>query len=357
MSKNSDECREEHIAEGKMNKSKAISAVLAFLIAAMTLIGLAFSLVVVEFEYEWVKEVVGSENGFQLLTFTSEYIEGDYVWGIVVIGILCLFQLFVSLVSMIAIVVYAVRKHPFAYRLQLISSIVCLVFNFLYMLEGITYSSITDATYPDYVSAHTLAYIPFLIGTVLFVVYIIYVKTSDHPMQQAVDLAVESGARFERDVNGAIYRLDGGMVKVLYVYGDHLTLQAKKNLRSWVTRDFFRGTKEIYYSDILGVQYKDAGALIAGYIQFETATSHAKSNFDDENSFTFDASYITNEQAKEVAEFVRGKVREARRPQGQTVVQTASISVADELKKYKELLDSGVITQEEFDMQKEKILK
>ena len=70
MSKNSDECREEHIAEGKMNKSKAISAVLAFLIAAMTLIGLAFSLVVVEFEYEWVKEVVGSENGFQLLTFT-----------------------------------------------------------------------------------------------------------------------------------------------------------------------------------------------------------------------------------------------------------------------------------------------
>ena len=34
------------------------------------------------------------------------------------------------------------------------------------------------------------------------------------------------------------------MVKVLYVYGDHLTLQAKKNLRSWVTHDFFRGTKE-----------------------------------------------------------------------------------------------------------------
>ena len=34
------------------------------------------------------------------------------------------------------------------------------------------------------------------------------------------------------------------MVKVLYVYGDHLTLQAKKNLRSWVTHDFFRGTKD-----------------------------------------------------------------------------------------------------------------
>lgn len=357
MSKYSDDCREEHIEERKMNKSKAISAVLAFVIAAMTLIGLAFSLVVVEFEYEWFEEVVGSENGFQLLTFTSEYITAGYAWGIVVIGILCLFQLFVSLVSMIAIVVYAVRKHPFAYRLQLISSIVCLVFNFLYMLEGITYSSITDATYPDHVSAHTLAYIPFLIVTGLFVVYLIYVQNSNHPMQQVADSAMESGARFERNVNGAIYRLDGGMVKVLYVYGDHLTLQAKKNLRSWVTHDFFRGTKEIYYSDILGVQYKDAGALIAGYIQFETATSHAKSNFDDENSFTFDASYITNEQAKEVAEFVRGKVRETRRSQGQTVVQAAPLSAADELKKYKDLLDAGVINQEEFDMQKEKILK
>ena len=54
---------------------------------------------------------------------------------------------------------------------------------------------------------------------------------------------------------------------------------------------------------------------------------------------------------------MRGKVRETRRSQGQTVVQAAPLSAADELKKYKDLLDAGVITQEEFDMQKEKILK
>ncbi|QSE64645.1 SHOCT domain-containing protein [Lactococcus cremoris] len=36
---------------------------------------------------------------------------------------------------------------------------------------------------------------------------------------------------------------------------------------------------------------------------------------------------------------------------------TSNISTADELKKFKELLDSGVISQEDFDTQKKKLLK
>ena len=35
---------------------------------------------------------------------------------------------------------------------------------------------------------------------------------------------------------------------------------------------------------------------------------------------------------------------------------SASTSVADELKNYKELLDSGIITQEEFDKKKKELL-
>jgi len=41
----------------------------------------------------------------------------------------------------------------------------------------------------------------------------------------------------------------------------------------------------------------------------------------------------------------------------QTVVITQKTSVADELKKLKELLDQGVISQEEFDTQKKKLLE
>jgi predicted Zn-dependent peptidase len=40
----------------------------------------------------------------------------------------------------------------------------------------------------------------------------------------------------------------------------------------------------------------------------------------------------------------------------QTVAKQPVASVADELKKLKELLDSGVLTQAEFDAQKKKLL-
>ena len=39
------------------------------------------------------------------------------------------------------------------------------------------------------------------------------------------------------------------------------------------------------------------------------------------------------------------------------IASVSNRSVADELKKYKELLDSGVITQEEFAIKKEQLLK
>jgi len=41
----------------------------------------------------------------------------------------------------------------------------------------------------------------------------------------------------------------------------------------------------------------------------------------------------------------------------QDKLDSSNISNADELKKYKELLDSGTITQEEFDAKKRQILK
>nr|WP_280640852.1 SHOCT domain-containing protein [Lactococcus lactis] len=38
-------------------------------------------------------------------------------------------------------------------------------------------------------------------------------------------------------------------------------------------------------------------------------------------------------------------------------ITSSTTSIADELKKFKELLDSGAITQEEFEIQKSKLLK
>lgn len=153
-----------------------------------------------------------------------------------------------------------------------------------------------------------------------------------------------------------MYELNGGMTKILRVYNDRVSLQVIKNLRSFMTSNFFGGTKEIFYSDIIGVQYKEAGSVVAGYIQFETASGRAKDNFNNENSFTFSDAYLKNEVASQVVNFVRAKVREARAPQAAPVQVVQQVSAADELKKLKDLLDAGAITQEEFDEQKKKLL-
>ena len=57
--------------------------------------------------------------------------------------------------------------------------------------------------------------------------------------------------------------------------------------------------------------------------------------------------------------FGKGKQEEATPiiPQPQTQTQSnSSLSVADELKKFKELMDAGVLTQEEFDKKKKELI-
>lgn len=76
------------------------------------------------------------------------------------------------------------------------------------------------------------------------------------------------------------------------------------------------------------------------------------SNFFNENSFTFEGS-VLNGQMQEIADYIRAKIEECKK---QKSGQRAAVSAADELKKFKDLLDMGVITQEEFDAKKKQLL-
>lgn len=151
-----------------------------------------------------------------------------------------------------------------------------------------------------------------------------------------------------------IYQLNGGVAKILKVYDDHCVLSSQKNFMSFLTQNLMNGDKEFYYSTLTSVQFKRASKLFNGYIQFEHPGSHSGGNdFNSENSFAFGLSKVDNEIATEVVDFIKTKIRES---SNQTTTVVNAKSEADELKKFKELLDSGIITQEEFNEKKKQLL-
>lgn len=162
--------------------------------------------------------------------------------------------------------------------------------------------------------------------------------------------------REERESIGLIYDLQGVRGRSMKVYDDRVVISVKAGAASFLTGNASDGEKTIFYTDCVGVQFKESGIQI-GYLQLETASgimNMKQSNFFNENSFTFDTSVQSNEKMREVADYVRGRVNTIKK--GATQKQESQISLADEIKKFKELLDMGAITQEEFDAKKKQLL-
>ena len=69
-------------------------------------------------------------------------------------------------------------------------------------------------------------------------------------------------------------------------------------------------------------------------------------------------SFLLIQNAKEIHATIRKLLieRQEQKEKAQAVPNSAAASPAEELKKYKELLDSGVITQEDFDAKKKQLL-
>ena len=86
--------------------------------------------------------------------------------------------------------------------------------------------------------------------------------------------------------------------------------------------------------------------------------NNINSNFFSENSFTFDLTVTTNEQMKEVRDYVEAQIRMCKNNQNQVQNPPAApaMSAAEEIKQFKELLDMGIISQEEFEAKKKQLL-
>ncbi len=184
------------------------------------------------------------------------------------------------------------------------------------------------------------------------------IKAKSAPTEDEVkQFERELMAEPEKQMDGAVFSVKGVRGRNLYVFDDKCVINTTAGIGSFLTGNATDGEKTIYYTDVIGVQYKPSGINI-GFLQLETASSqmnNRSSNYFNENSFTFDTTTVSNERMAEVAEYVKKRVDEFKRSSGKPVIQQTASS-ADELKKFKELLDSGVITQEEFDAKKKQLL-
>lgn len=105
----------------------------------------------------------------------------------------------------------------------------------------------------------------------------------------------------EADRNVPIYDLNGCRGRTIKVYRDRCVITTNVTLGSVLTNNATDGQKTIFYSDVIGVQYKESGLAI-GYLQLETASgqmNNLKSNMFGENTFTFDENLAGISEARD----------------------------------------------------------
>ncbi len=123
---------------------------------------------------------------------------------------------------------------------------------------------------------------------------------------------------------------------------------------------FIRGADEIiidktiYYTDITSVQFKKPG-FTTGYIQFSLSggrenTGGVMGAMQDENSVAIKSKAVV--EAERIVEFINQKLHTLKSGGNMKGV----ISAADEIKKYKELFDLGIISQEEYEIKRKQLL-
>jgi hypothetical protein len=180
-----------------------------------------------------------------------------------------------------------------------------------------------------------------------------YSKAASQSSQEVLTNAKENAK-----ANGAVYFFEGVRGRILTVYEDKVIITTRLTAGSFITGNATDGEKTIYFVDCIGIHFKKSDMTL-GYIQFETASgvmNNKANNMFNENSFTWDLTAVSNETMEEVANYVKRKIDECKRSKSMGYAPAPAASTADELKKFKDLLDAGIITQEEFDAKKKQLL-
>lgn len=156
------------------------------------------------------------------------------------------------------------------------------------------------------------------------------------------------------------YMLQSHIGSYMEVYEDYIYLYFLDTRKSLMYNALHggNGRKKIHISEITSIQFKEPHGITFGFIQFSYSGSIENKGGIEEAQFDENSIIITQENfdlAEEIVDYIENKREELRNNETRTLVVN-QVSSAEEIKKYKDLLDSGAITQEEFDAKKKQLL-
>jgi hypothetical protein len=142
----------------------------------------------------------------------------------------------------------------------------------------------------------------------------------------------------------------------LEVYENKVTIKRKGALAK-MTQGFFAGEKDIFYRQMGSVKVKWGGMLTNGFIQFApTGGIERKRGLtkqtQDENTVRFSTG--SNDLVGKIKDYAEQQMARSMTQGAGEVGKQASL--ADELKKFADLRASGIISEDEFQAQKNKLL-
>lgn len=149
-------------------------------------------------------------------------------------------------------------------------------------------------------------------------------------------------------MNEVRYELPGGIKQKLRLFDDHFDIISTNKVITLLARSTEQGAKNVSEEDWadMDFNYYDVTSLQTSTASFIIALGARRIKFEFP-TFNKDADLIN-----EAADYFKRKVRESKT--GAT--SGTSFSPADEILKYKSLLDQGIITQDEFALKKEELL-
>lgn len=178
-------------------------------------------------------------------------------------------------------------------------------------------------------------------------------KGQDWDLKKKMDQYAHGEHRDIKRPEGCLYFMNG-LQGTLAIFDDYIEFDFSGGpVKKYMSA--FGGVKKVYYHQINSIQKRDATEVVNGTIEFELPGMSASAFSQNENLITYLPKY--QDEANKIYDYVNNKILEINSAKAQpTQVVQNEVSPMAKLKEAKELLDMGVITQEEFDEIKAKCL-